>query len=55
MWGALFALAVQFVVQWLSYLPLWQRLKTRFIWWKNSVSKDADQNSTFTDYEGEKQ
>ncbi|KAK9807914.1 hypothetical protein WJX73_000677 [Symbiochloris irregularis] len=51
-WGALFALVAQYVVQWLSYLPLWQRLKTRFIWWKNSVNKEADQSRSFSNYEG---
>lgn len=41
----------QFVVRWVSYLPLWQRMKRRFVWWNQGLQEQR--TSSYGAYAGE--
>ena len=34
-YGMVVALVLQYLVQWAGHLPIWQRLRQRFIWWRH--------------------
>ena len=41
-YGMALALVLQYLVQWASHLPIWQRLMQRFIWWRHGGTGAGD-------------